>query len=777
MTISQVVLESIRWYATLSAFAWLMYPLIYRGLAALPDRGISIVRPLGLLLAALVPWWLSAVGILPYTTPWIIAIPAVIALIAWAHELRAGKLAGFLREKILQVALYELVTLMFFFGYVAFRSFNPAIQHTEKPMELAFLTSTEHSVSMPPADPWFLGHTINYYYLGYLLMSLPARIAQILPSHAFTLALATLFATATLGAAGTAVNLMRSLGHASKKMLTVAGLLGGIFLVGVGNLYTPLKFIEHPLRTLHAGWWNGVSWNASRIITDGPGAHTINEFPAFSFVLGDLHPHILAYPMFISSIGVGLALVRAGRRFNVLLPTAALAGILAASLYATNSWDMPPALLMALIGILIATIGMSRSQKAIPLGVLFASTIVTVLPFELHYTPAVGLPASSVPESIRSTPILGKLVETIGIVSWPTSSTREIFTVHGLFLLIAILFLVPIVLPVIKAAGYKQRTVAALVAALFLASVLIRFPGLFWFVGPLEFIFVVLVMGKLCPPHRYLVALFGITFLLLSITELVFLEDAFSNRMNTVFKLYFQVWALFAVGCSVALPITIKKIAQNSGRIRAMGIAAPIGLMIVGAMLYPPISAYHWTSGFSHFSGVDGLQYFKQTAPNEMAAIDWLNAHASPTDRLLEAPGCSYGEAGTLPENYLAGAYGVAGTIPHNLFSMATGLQTPLGWQFHEYQWRLGDPSISSEIAQRKADVATIYNTPTSPEAQNLLKSYDITYIIDGPIEQNGYGSQCDGGAPYSAVGLQELGHIGWPLAFQSGNVKIYQHP
>jgi YYY domain-containing protein len=762
VTVSQVAFESLRWYATLSAFAWLMYPLIYRGLSALPDRGLAIVRPLGLLLAALVPWWLSAVSLLPYTTPWIVAIPALIALIAWVYELRAGELARFLREKIVQLIVYELATLLLFAGYVVFRSFNPAIQHTEKPMELAFLTSIEHTHSMPPADPWFLGHSINYYYLGYLLMSLPARVAHIVPSHAFNLALATLFATATVAAAGTAVNLMQSLGKPSRKLVTLSGLLAGIFLVGIGNLYTPLKFIEHPLRTLHAGWWEGISWNASRIIVDGPGAQTINEFPAFSFVLGDLHPHILAYPMFISSIGVGLALVRAGRSLKALLPTAALAGILAAALYATNSWDMPPALLMAIIGILIATIGLRWTQKAIPLGVLFASAILTVLPFELHYTPAIGLQGNDIPESIKTLPILGKLVETVGVVTWPRSSTREIFTVHGLFLVIALVFLVPIALPAIREVGTKPRTIAAVAAGLFLASVFTRFPGLFWFIGPLAIIFAVIVMGKLCPARRYLVSLFAMAFLLLSITELVFLEDAFADRMNTVFKLYFQVWALFAVGCAVALPLGIGWIRKHSSRLTSVASATPIVLIILGAALYPPISAYHWTNGFAHFSGVDGLVYLKQGVPGEIAASDWLNANTASTDHILEAPGCSYGEDGLLPDNF---------------FSMATGLQTPLGWQFHEYQWRLGDPTISSEIAQRKADVATIYNSPASPAAKSLLKLYGIKYIIDGPIEQRGYGSQCDGGAPYSATGLEQLGQIGWPLAFQSGKVKIYQHP
>ncbi|HEX7103656.1 MAG TPA: DUF2298 domain-containing protein [Nitrolancea sp.] len=762
MTISAVAIEAVRWYLILSVLAWLMYPVIFRALPGLPDRGLSLVRPLGLLLAALLPWWLSALSPVPYSKSLIIGVPAIVAVVAWYFVLRNGNLQRVLREQRLRLIVYEMMTALLFIGYVIFRSFNPNIQHTEKPMELAFLTTLQHTHSLPPPDPWFLGHSINYYYLGYLLMALPARLARIAPSHGFNLALATLFATSTVAAVGTAVNLVRSWGKPSILRQTLTGLLAGLFLVGIGNLYTPLKFIDHPLRTLHGGWWQGVGWNASRIIVDAPTVHTINEFPAFSFVLGDLHPHVLAYPMFISSIAVGLALARAGRRWECLLPTAALAGLLGASLYATNSWDMPPALLFAIIGILVATTGWSWRQRALPLFVLAISAIVTVLPFQQHYTAAVGLQGNEIPTSIRTIPIIGRLVKTIGIVTWPRTSTREIFTVHGLFLVIALLFLIPSALPVLQRIERNDRIIAAAGIGLFLVSVFIRFPGFFWFIGPLAVIFITVVTGNFDAPRRYLLGLFGIAFLLLSITELVFLEDAFSDRMNTVFKLYFQVWAIFAISCAVALPIAITSIGKRYSRLLAASAAVPIAIIILGAALYPPISAYRWTNGFSHFSGSDGLAYLRKGAPGEVAAIDWLNTHALSTDHLLEAPGCSYGEDGVMPDN---------------LFSMATGMQTPLGWQFHEYQWRLGDPGIASEIAQRKADVATIYNQPLSPDAKRLLDKYDISFIIDGPIEQNGYGSQCDGGAPYSAQGLQQLGSIGWPLVFDSGNVKIYQRP
>ncbi len=466
--------------------------------------------------------------------------------------------------------------------------------------------------------------------------------------------------------------------------------------------------------------------------------------------------------MFISSLGLGLALARSAQGRTRLYAASALAGLLASAMYATNSWDMPPGLLLAVAGIIIATTGLAWRERIKPLAVLAGSALVTVFPFWIHYVPAVGLPDDSIPQSIRNAPILGKIVKTVGVVMWPRTSTVELLKVHGLFLAIAALFLATITVPALRKGLIPPRVFGWTAVGVFVVSFIIRFPGLFWFVGPAVLCSALLVLVRTEASERYHLALITLAFTLLSITELVFLEDAFSDRMNTVFKLYFQVWAIFAVAAAVAVPVGLRWLRANAGAFGAGSVGAVFSIVILGAALYPPISAYHWTNGFQHASGVDGLAYMRQYAPDETAAINWLDSNSTPTDHILEAPGCSYGEDGSIPDN---------------VFSMATGLSTPLGWQFHEYQWRLGDPNISNEINQRKTDVTTIYETPTSALARSLLDKYRIRFIIDGPIERNGYGSQCDGGAPYSQTGLEQLNQIGWSLAFQNSSVKIYERP
>jgi uncharacterized membrane protein len=55
-------------------------------------------------------------------------------------------------------------------------------------------------------------------------------------------------------------------------------------------------------------WW----WQSSRVVHDidllgnVSGLSPIDEFPAFSFVLGDLHPHVLVIPFVMLVVGLAL---------------------------------------------------------------------------------------------------------------------------------------------------------------------------------------------------------------------------------------------------------------------------------------------------------------------------------------------------------------------------------------------------------------------------------------------------------------------------------------
>ena len=74
-----------------------------------------------------------------------------------------------------------------------------------------------------------------------------------------------------------------------------------------GNLWTALRLVDGS-GMWSRDFWQGIGWNATRVLVIKDGErdldYTINEFPAFSFILGDLHPHVLALPFAVLAVGL-----------------------------------------------------------------------------------------------------------------------------------------------------------------------------------------------------------------------------------------------------------------------------------------------------------------------------------------------------------------------------------------------------------------------------------------------------------------------------------------
>ncbi|HWQ11984.1 MAG TPA: DUF2298 domain-containing protein, partial [Roseiflexaceae bacterium] len=79
---------------------------------------------------------------------------------------------------------------------------GPAISGTEKPMDLALLQAALRDPTYPPADLWFAGEPVNYYYLGYVPFAALTLLAGVSVGAAFNLSVATLLALTALMVAG-----------------------------------------------------------------------------------------------------------------------------------------------------------------------------------------------------------------------------------------------------------------------------------------------------------------------------------------------------------------------------------------------------------------------------------------------------------------------------------------------------------------------------------------------------------------------------------------------
>ena len=317
---------------------WITLPVAMRFFRWLPDRGYAFSKPLGLLLVSYIVWLGASTGFLRNDLGGILfAILLVTAGSAWllfrrtSGESLAGELSRFLREHwrlILAVELLFLVALVAWAGLRAYAPYKIEPAGGEKFMEIAFLNATLNSPQFPPLDPWLSGFAISYYYFGYVMMAVVTRLSAVPPGIAFDLYDALLFAFTLLGAFGVVYNLVRAVMRAradadhpptppSDRQPIAAGLLGALLVGVMGNLGGLLESL-HARGILSERFWQWIDvpglasapvtnswypgevflwwWRGSRVLSDkdlfgqSVGTQPIDEFPFFSFLLGDNHP-------------------------------------------------------------------------------------------------------------------------------------------------------------------------------------------------------------------------------------------------------------------------------------------------------------------------------------------------------------------------------------------------------------------------------------------------------------------------------------------------------
>ena len=155
------------------------------------------------------------------------------------------------------------------------------------------------------------------------------------------------------------------------------------------------------------------------------------------------------------------------------------------------------------------------------------------------------------------------------------------------------------------------------------------------------------------------------------------------GRMNTVFKFYLQAWTLFGVSLGVRPGDLVRQRALDAGGRRWRRLAwAVVGVLFVGAMLYPPFaarakirdrfSAEASPRGLDGMAYMDKAQYFDNgqdlQLADDKAAMLWMMQNVQGSPVILEAQ---------IPE-YRWGSR----------FSIYTGLPTVQGWNWHQRQQR-----------------------------------------------------------------------------------------
>jgi YYY domain-containing protein len=759
--------ESIRWYATLLVVTWAFAPLTRWLCGRLPDRGATVARPLALLAVVWPSWFLASVSPIPYSTVGLWLTVAVAGIAGWTLAVRRRWVT---REWLTALAIAEAVALIAFVAYAGLRGYTPRITGTEKPMDIAFLSASARTTDLPPPDPWFAGETINYYYLGYFVHGSVARMADVPTWIAFNLALATTVAMTITGAAGVAFNVGRSL--LGRNGALAVGVLAAFLVAVSGNLYAAKEFVAHPQATIDHSWWTypddgGIGWKSSRVVIDHGSAQeeTINEFPWFSFLLGDLHPHVTALPFTILALALALSLLWTPFREEPDDPgrwaRLIVAGIAIGALYPLNSWDFPTYLVIA-VGALVFACGWTRAALE-RVGVLVVAALAAWLPFTLSFVPFAAGNKSDLPSALRNLPLVSRLLTTIGVYTGERTNAGEFLTVFGIAWSAAIAYFGVAVVRAARTGSPPRIPGVAIAAAVIvgLAAITLSAPVLILAGAPFAASVWLLVRrwGRAADPPTVVAGLFAAGFGLILITEFLYIQDVFQGRYNTLFKVYYQVWTMFGIGAAVAVGLLWREATAVAGRIvpRAV-LATGVAVAVAAGAVYPVIATDQWTkwAGPRDWQGLDGLAFIGETAPGDEATIRWLAAHAREGDVVLEAPGCQYH---------------VNFGIPTSRISAFTGVPTVIGQDGAENQWRYQQGDLKAQIGPRADEVKAMYENPQS----DLFDRYGVTLLYVGEFERHGTGDDCTKAGPFDAVGRAGYPGSGWTEVFSSDGGTLYR--
>ena len=345
------MLSVIIWWLWMLVIGLAALPLAHRFFRRFPGRGYAFARPLGLLLTTYVLWLGGSLGLLRNSVGgalFSILAVAVLSIVIYRRGRAADEpgLLDWLRSNGRLVLAVELLFAGALVLWSLLRAYSPDLTTAggEKFMEIMYLNSIGRSEYFPPHDAWLGGYAISYYYFGYVMMAMLARLSG-LPAHlVFNVGLASLFALTCTGAFGLVYNLVKrarreppgqrgkTIKHRSPIALGLSGrhprrrpgqpprVSGGalrrpavapalLAMAGYQGYQPALRSRRGCQPGAHAesAGGGGAPRASSTIWTrwairwaSSPSTSSL----ALAFFLGDMHPHVLALPFVLLALAL-----------------------------------------------------------------------------------------------------------------------------------------------------------------------------------------------------------------------------------------------------------------------------------------------------------------------------------------------------------------------------------------------------------------------------------------------------------------------------------------
>ncbi len=709
-----------RWWLVIELIGLITFPLIAYIARNLDDKGYCIAKPLGLILITYFVWIISSLRLISFSYLTILMSLIFLGLLSFYL---GRKVLTFKQIPFKRMAWVDIAFLASFIIFALIVRWKPDLYfaYSEDFVDFAFTKTLLRADYFPPQDPWMAQQPISYYYGGFLIVANLIKISRIPASLAPNLAMAAFFAMAVTAAYGFGANLAKS---------KVTGLLSALMVCVMGYLSGTFQFIAY--LTKHdfmgykaikaAGWREWLLsfnfWDADRII---PG--TLNYYPYFSFLQGDLHPPAMSIPFQLTFMVLILALISKGG-INKPKPTEIMVVIFVMAvnlgfLFFLHSWDYPVYCMALALGVLLFKRGTLYLFTA---GAIIFWSFVLFLPYHLRG--------------------IGGGFQGIGLVSQRTelSSLMEMMPVF-LFIIVSVL-----VLLIMK--GNLQNYWIVLFASLVVMAIpVFKFPLLLILV-PVIGLSAYFIFRPSTNEETRLFLFFALTgAIIIFFAEVFYLKDALRGpvaRFNTVLKLYFGVWLFWGLASALAFKYITREV---KGVPKYIWLSV-CSLLILASCLHPVASTTSWTSGRHKVFGInrgtwDGTAYLKSIHPADYEAIQWLDRNISGQQVILEKPGNPYSYSSRV--------------------ASLTGLPTVIGWGMHEIMWR-GD---WRGVQERTNDTNTIYTTRDGAHALDLLNKYGVKYVYVGELEKQ----------QYSKEGLAKFGLRTdlFQLVYNKSDTQVYE--
>lgn len=596
-----ILTDVLIWWLALLGIGVIALPVCVRIFSSFRDKGYLFAKVLGLAAVSYMVFLMATTRLLPFRLPTLLFMALLLLLAECLWILFSGRAAQQLGEVMrsrsfwLHALAEELIFALALFFWAYLRSRTPALDHTEMFMDHGFVKSILNVDYLPSLDMWYAGGTINYYYYGQYVTAFLCRLTGRSSGVGYNLMMATLFAMTLMLSFSVVCQLLNMRQNIKKGWAVAGGILSALLVSISGNAHALLYGMLFPLLNQLGlmeytfphdidRYWYPDATRYIHCFEDSTDA-TITEFPLYSFVLSDLHAHVVDIMLVLLFVALLIVFMTrqqgASQRLFKFDPMLLLLGFILGIMGMTNYWDF--AIYMVVFAFFAAyqawkQYGSWKQPKLYLMVVwqivcLFLISRLVMLPFTYSF------------EAIH-----------VGLaLAQEHSPVNEYLVLWGIPLVWVLLFGV-----------YCRHR---------------------WRQGALEQTDI--IVGILC------ICAVG----LIAAPEVLYVRDIYTSapRCNTMFKFTYEAFILFGLMTGYVAVCLL-----NQKKRVLCGI-----LMLL--LLIPPFCYPYFAIHEVYFTGenagtLDGLAYIAQEDAGEYAVIQWIDENTPADAVILEANALSYTE-------------------------------------------------------------------------------------------------------------------------------------